>query len=109
MIMNEDEGLSSTFCYKVKDALTGKKLPMYLRFVTTRIDEDSHKPQGVFVAAYALMDSGELPPDERKRVREILDWFKENLPTPPKRRSKLVGLFFGSDQVQRKAFAISGS
>jgi hypothetical protein len=38
---------------------------MYLRFVTTRIDEDSHKPQGVFVAAYSLLDSGDLNPDER--------------------------------------------
>jgi hypothetical protein len=57
---------------------------MYLRFVTTRIDEDSHKPQGVFVASYALLDSGDLTRDEWKRVRDILDWFNDNLPHPPK-------------------------
>jgi len=56
---------------------------MYLRFVTTRIDEDSHKPQGVFVAAYSILDSGELAPDEWNRMREILDWFNKNLPHPP--------------------------
>ena len=57
---------------------------MYLRFVTTRIDEDSHKPQGVLVASYALLDSGDLTRDEWQRVRDILDWFNANLPHPPK-------------------------
>ena len=57
---------------------------MYLRFVTTRIDQDSHKPQGVFVASYGLLDSGDLTRDEWKHVRDILDWFNENLPHPPK-------------------------
>jgi hypothetical protein len=57
---------------------------MYMRFVTTRIDEDSRRPRGVFVAAYALLDSGDLSGDERKRVREILDWFNTYLPHPPK-------------------------
>ena len=56
---------------------------MYLRFVTTRVDEDSHKPQGVLVASYALLDSGDLTRDEWKHVRGILDWFNENLPHPP--------------------------
>jgi hypothetical protein len=56
---------------------------MYIRFVTTRIDQDSHQPQGVFVASYALLDSGDLSPDQWKRLREILDWFNENLPHPP--------------------------
>lgn len=57
---------------------------MYLRFVTTRLDEDSHRPQGVLVATYTLLDSGELSRDEWKRVREIIDWFNANLPHPPK-------------------------
>ena len=57
---------------------------MYLRFVTTRIDEDSHRPQGVLVASYALLDSGDLTRDEWKHVRGILDWFNDNLPHPPK-------------------------
>ena len=57
---------------------------MYLRFVTTRIDKDSHKPEGVFAASYKLLDSGDLTKDEWQHIREILNWFNANLPTPPK-------------------------
>jgi hypothetical protein len=57
---------------------------MFLRFVTTRIDNNSHRLQGVFVASHRLLDSGDLTPDEWKHVREILNWFNANLPTPPK-------------------------
>jgi hypothetical protein len=57
---------------------------MYLRFVTTRIDQDSHKPEGVFMAAYTLLNSGDLTKEQWKRLRQILDWFGQNLPTPPK-------------------------
>jgi hypothetical protein len=56
---------------------------MFMRFVTTRMDEDSRKPQGVFVAAYSLLDSGDLSSEEWKRVRGILDWFNAHLPHPP--------------------------
>ena len=56
---------------------------MFLRFAITQIDEDSRKPQGVFVAAYALLDSGDLGSEESKRLRELLNWFSENLPSPP--------------------------
>jgi len=58
---------------------------MYLRFTTTQIDDVSKRPQGVFVAAYQLLDSGELSTDEWKAVRAILDWYKINLPTPPEK------------------------
>ena len=56
---------------------------MFLRFAITQIDEDSQKPQGVFSAAYALLDSCTLDLEESKRLRELLDWFNENLPSPP--------------------------
>jgi hypothetical protein len=56
----------------------------YLRFVSKRIDEGSHKPQGVLVAAYSLLDSGELNQEEWKQLREILNWFNTHLPHPPK-------------------------
>jgi hypothetical protein len=57
---------------------------MYLRFVITHIDEDSRKPQGVFVAAYSLLESSDLGPEEWASLRGLLDWFNENLPHPPK-------------------------
>jgi hypothetical protein len=56
----------------------------YLRFVTAQIDHDSRKRKGVFVAAYNLLESGDLSKEEWTRLRETLDWFNEHLPHPPK-------------------------
>ena len=57
---------------------------MFLRFVTTRIHDDSHKGQGVFAAAYALLDSGNLTRDETQYLSDLLNCFNANLPQPPK-------------------------
>jgi hypothetical protein len=57
---------------------------MYLRFVTTRIDRYSHRPQGVLVASHSLLDSGALTLEEWTRLREILNWFNAHLPHPPR-------------------------
>jgi hypothetical protein len=57
---------------------------MFLRFTTTVIDKSSKKREGVFVAAYRLLDSGDLDADEWKHLRELLDWFNEHLSHPPK-------------------------
>jgi hypothetical protein len=81
---------------------------MYLRFATTRIDEDSRKPQGVFVAAYLLLDSGELTSDEWKRAREILDWFNKHLPHPPKVFLQ-VERFSGSSRAPKRASSRFGN
>ncbi len=56
---------------------------MFLRFVTTRIDPDSHRQQGLFLAVHSLLGSGALEPVEWKRLREIVIWFNKNLPSPP--------------------------
>lgn len=56
---------------------------MFLRFVTTEIDEDSHLPKGVIIAAYSLLDSGDLNLQEWERLRVLMDWFEKNLPSPP--------------------------
>jgi hypothetical protein len=67
---------------------------MYLRFVIRWIDEDSHKPQGVLVAAYSLLDSGELDQEEWNQVRGILDWFNAHLPHPPESFSTGRAIFW---------------
>ena len=56
---------------------------MYLRFTIKQVDDTSHKPQGVFSAAYELLDSGDLDSDEWKQLKDLLDWFDENLKSPP--------------------------
>jgi hypothetical protein len=67
---------------------------MFMRFVTTRLHKKSHKPEGVFAAAYSLLDSGSLDPDEWKRLREILIWFNKNLPHPPGKFSANRAIFW---------------
>jgi hypothetical protein len=56
---------------------------MFLRFAVKQIDEDSRRPQGVFTAAYDLLDSLRLDPEESKQLRDLLTWFEDNLPSPP--------------------------
>lgn len=56
---------------------------MYLRFTVTIVDDTSHRAQGVFVAAYSLLDSYQLGSIEEKQLRYALRWFNENLPAPP--------------------------
>jgi hypothetical protein len=67
---------------------------MYLRFTTTAIDEDSHKPRGLFTEAYRLLDSANLSSDEWMILREILNWFNENLPHPPKKFKASRAIFW---------------
>ena len=55
---------------------------MFMRFVITQIDEASRQPQGVFAAAYALVDSGELSAEERKQLSDVMIWFNKHLPSP---------------------------
>ena len=55
---------------------------MYLRFATFRIDPDAHRPQGVFLRAYALLRSDELQLEERRRLREALTYFENDLDVP---------------------------
>lgn len=55
---------------------------MFLRFVITQIDDVSHKPQGLFQAAYELLESGDLSLEERDLLREVIIWFNKNLPSP---------------------------
>jgi hypothetical protein len=65
-----------------------------MRFVTTRMHQESHTAEGVFAAAYSLMESGVLKSDERNQLREILIWFNKNLPYPPKNFSANRAIFW---------------
>ena len=55
---------------------------MFLRFVITQLDDVSHKPQGLFVAADNLLESGALLAEERLQLREVIIWFNKNLRSP---------------------------
>jgi len=73
---------------------------MYLRFTTTVIDEDSHRPRGLFTEAYALLDSGELNREERLDLRSLLDWFNANLAHPPKKFVAGRAIFWFRSEAQ---------
>ncbi len=55
---------------------------MYLRFTLLARSRDSHRKQGLLVAAHELCDAGALPVEQHRSVRLILDWFNENLHVP---------------------------
>lgn len=67
---------------------------MFLRFAIKQIDEDSRKPLGVLNAAYDLLDSYALDSVDAQRVRELLEWFSENLPAPPDEFSANRAIFW---------------
>jgi hypothetical protein len=55
---------------------------MYVRFVTSRTDEDSGVSQGLFQAAYRLRDAQELAEHEGIWFDEVVGWFEKHLPSP---------------------------
>ena len=54
----------------------------FLRFVVSQKDSDSGVEGGLFGAAYSLWRSDDTSTADRTTLREILDWFSENLATP---------------------------
>lgn len=66
---------------------------MFLRFVVTQIDNDSHQPQGLFIASQELLDSGELSPEEAVQIRKVLRWFNLNLPSPGSITARVIFWF----------------
>lgn len=55
---------------------------MFIRFVSGEIDEDSHVPEGLFCAAYRLLEETWLPDYEYEALREPLVWFTKHLKNP---------------------------
>lgn len=78
-------------------SLCGKA--MFLRFVVTQIDNDSHQPQGLFVVSHELLDSGDLSPEESAQIRRVLRWFNLNLPSPSSIGARVI-FWFKSDADQ---------
>jgi hypothetical protein len=53
---------------------------MFLRFVTSDLDEESHQE----LAARNLRDSGLLSQHDEEILQQIRDWFNDNLNKPPR-------------------------
>jgi hypothetical protein len=55
---------------------------MFIRFVSGKIDEDSHVAAGLFCAAGDLRSAPELPHYEVDALNELQDWFNLYLESP---------------------------
>ena len=55
---------------------------MYVRFVSTALDEHTGRPLGVFHAAYEVRDAFDTPHYYEAILREHLSWFNANLHVP---------------------------
>ncbi len=55
---------------------------MFIRFVTSEIDERSHVPAGLFCAASNLRWTPELPDYEIEALSDLRDWFNIHLESP---------------------------
>jgi len=55
---------------------------MFIRFVSSEVDEDSHVSAGLFMATFELMDHPVLPYEDYWALRTQMDWFNEYLKAP---------------------------
>lgn len=55
---------------------------MFMRFVVTQIHQASHQPQGLFITAYRLLETGDLIEAEQEELRLLLRWFETHLTVP---------------------------
>lgn len=56
---------------------------MYVRFVASRVDRDTHRREGLFQAAYELLDGDVmLEPEDRSALESTIDWFRKHLDAP---------------------------
>jgi hypothetical protein len=61
---------------------------VFIRFVSSVIDEDSHVSAGIFCAASDMIDDPQLPDDEYDVLRDLMDWFNKYLKSPDEYRLK---------------------
>jgi hypothetical protein len=55
---------------------------MYLRFTVNEIDDDYGRESGIFVVAYRLRNSVQLPGYQAEQLAEHLAWFESHLNSP---------------------------
>jgi hypothetical protein len=61
---------------------------MFMRFVSSEIDENSHVSAGLFCAAFKLLDEMVLTDHEYAAVADLMAWFNVNLRGPFEYRLK---------------------
>jgi hypothetical protein len=59
---------------------------LFLQFVVSELEEESHQELGLFHATSRLRDRGSLAPWEETYLQQIRDWFNQN----PEKPSRLI-------------------
>lgn len=62
--------------------------PMFIRFVSGEIDQDSHVSAGIFCAAFKLLDKAVLHHDDYAELADLMAWFRVHLKGPFEYRLK---------------------
>lgn len=66
----------------------------FIRFVLHTRDRDSGVEEGLFRIAYFLRDAAGVADEDRRVLREVLQWFERNLATPDRfNRSRSKGFY----------------
>jgi hypothetical protein len=56
----------------------------FCRFIVHQRIRGESRQVGLFTAAYSLLEEGELHPQDRKRLEQLIAWFEAELTNPPK-------------------------
>ena len=67
----------------------------YIRFVVPRPHEDSHRLSGVFSVAFDHWVRDDLEKCDRHHLGVLLDWFGDNLASPPVNDTRALFWFHG--------------
>ena len=73
---------------------------MFIRFVRSEVDEDSHVAAGLFCAAFKLLDEMVLSDHEYDAVVDLVGWFSVNLRGPFEYRLRSSGTI--SDELAER-------
>ena len=55
---------------------------MYIRFASTKINEDSNSPEGVFYSIWSLIDKDKMASHELETVNACFDWLGMHFKAP---------------------------
>ena len=56
----------------------------HIRYIVHQKVGKSRQPVGLFAAGYRLLQDGDMDEADYQRLAELLKWFEDKLPVPPK-------------------------
>lgn len=69
----------------------------HIRYIVHQKVGQGRRPIGLFAAGYHLLKDGEVDESDYQRLAEVLKWFEDRLPIPPKHLIPEGALFWYQD------------